>query len=120
MMFGKEKGAFGLYHSLHMSFFKVKINCARGERLINNVGEGFGNLNSIFCLLTEEEMDGMVNIGGGKLFWTTTSGLLKLRTLFRAKFEDGGGMDTSSSQDRAGELASIEHGENYMLWCKKV
>ena len=43
------------------------MNCARGERLINNVCEEFGNLNSIFWLLTEEEMDGMVNIGGRKL-----------------------------------------------------
>ena len=66
-MFGKKKGTFGLYHSLHMTFFKVRTNCARGERLINNVGEVFGNLNSIFCPLTEEEMDGMANIGGGKL-----------------------------------------------------
>ena len=66
-MSSKEKGAFGLYHSLYMSFFKVRINCAKGERLINNVCERFGNLNSIFWLLTEEEMDGMVNIGGGKL-----------------------------------------------------
>ena len=118
-MFSKKKGAFGVYHSLYMSFFKVRTNCARGERLIDNVGEGFGNLNSIFCLLTKEEMDGMVNIGGEKLLWTTTSGLLKLKTLFRVKSGDGGGMDTSSSQDIAGELASIEHGENYVLWCKK-
>ena len=50
MMFGKEKGAFGLYDSLHLSFFKVRTNCARGERLINNVGEVFGNLNSISVL----------------------------------------------------------------------
>ena len=95
------------------------MNCARGERLINNVCERFSNLNSIFWLLTEEEMDGMINIGGGKLLWTTTSGLLKLKTLFGVKSEDGGGMDTSSSRDIAGELASIKHGENYVLWCKK-
>ena len=66
-MLGKEKGTFGLYHSLHLSFFKVRMNCARGERLINNVCKRFGNLNSIFWLLTEEKMDGMVNIRGGKL-----------------------------------------------------
>ena len=66
-MSGKEKGTFGLYHSLYITFFKMRTNCARGERLINNVGEVFGNLNSIFYPLTEEEMDGMANIGGGKL-----------------------------------------------------
>ena len=118
-MSGKEKGAFGFNHSLYMSFFKVRTNCARGERLIDNVGEIFGNLNSIFCLQTGENMDSMVNIGGGKLFWTTTSELLKLKMLLEVKSGDGGRMDTSSSQDRAGELASIEHGENNVLQCKQ-
>ena len=75
----------------------MRTNCARGERLINNVGEGFGNLNSIFWLLTEEEMDIMANIEGGKLLWTTTSELLKLKMLLEVKSGDGGRMDTSSS-----------------------
>ena len=80
-----------------MSLFKLRTNCARGERLINNVGEVFGNLNSIFCPLTEEEMDIMANIEGGKLLWTTTSELLKLKMLLEVKSGDGGRMDTSSS-----------------------
>ena len=96
-MSGKEKGAFGHYHSLYISFFKVRMNCARGEKVINNVGERFSNLNSIFCLLTEEEMDSIVNIRGGKLLWTTTSELLKLKMLLEVKSENGGRMDTSSS-----------------------
>ena len=96
-MSGKEKEAFGFNHSLYMSFFKVRTNCARGERLIDNVGEGFGNLNSIFCLLIGEKMDSMVNIGGGKLLWTTTSELLELKMLLEVKFGDHGRMDTSSN-----------------------
>jgi hypothetical protein len=96
-MSGRKKGAFGLDHSLHTSFFKVGTNCAGGEGLIDDVGKEFGNLNSIFCLLSGEEVDSIADIGGGKLLWTTTSGLLKLRTLFGAKSRDGGGMDTSSS-----------------------
>ena len=96
-MSGKEKGAFGFNHSLYMSFFKVRTNCARGERLIDNVGEGSGKLNSIFCLLTGEKLDGMANIGRGKLFWTTTSELLKLKMLLKVKSGYGGRMDTSSS-----------------------
>ena len=39
----------------------------------------------------------MMDIRGGKLLWTTASGLLKLRTLFGVKSRDSGGMDTSSS-----------------------
>ena len=38
-----------------------------GERLIDGVGEGFGNLGSIFCPLSGDEVDGMMDIGGGKL-----------------------------------------------------
>ena len=97
MMSGREKRVFGLDHSLHTSFFKAKTNCAGGERLIDDVGEGFGNLNSIFCPLSGDEVDGMMDIEGGKLLWTTTSGLLKLRMLFGAKPRYSGGMDTSSS-----------------------
>ena len=48
----------------------------------------------------------------------TFSGLLKLRTLFEAQHRDSGGMDTSSSQDRASGLASIKHGEDGVLLCR--
>ena len=96
-MSGREKRAFGLDHSLHASFFEVKTSGAGGERLIDDIGEGFGGLDSIFSPLSGDDMDGMVDIGGGKLLWMTTSGLLKLRTLFEAKYRDSGEMDTSKS-----------------------
>ena len=96
-MSGREKRVFGLDHSLHTSFFEVKTNDARGEGFIDDAGEGFGDLDSIFCPLSGDEMDGMTDIGRGKLLWMTTSGLLKLRMLFGAQSRDSGGMDTSSS-----------------------
>ena len=68
-----------------------------GEGFIDDAGEGFGDLDSIFCPLSGDEMDGIMNIGGGKLLWMTTSGLLKLRRLFGVPSGDSGGMDTSSS-----------------------
>ena len=58
-MSGREEGAFGLDHSLHTSFFEVKTNGAGGEK--------FSDLDSIFCPLGGDEMDGMTDIGGGKL-----------------------------------------------------
>ena len=67
MMFGREKRAFGLDHSLHASFFEVKTSDAGGERLIDDIEEGFGDLDSIFCPLSGDEMDGMTDIGGEKL-----------------------------------------------------
>ena len=96
-MSGREERTFGLDHSLHASFFEVKASGAGGERLIDDIGEGFGDLDSIFCPLSGDEMDGMADIGGGKLLWTTTSGLLKLRMLFGAKSRDSREMDTSRS-----------------------
>ena len=96
-MSGREERAFSLDHSLHASFFEVKMSGAGGERLIDDIGEGFGELDSIFCPLSGDEMNGMADIRGGKLLWTTSSGLLKLRMHFRVKSRDSGEMDTSRS-----------------------
>src|ERR1700753_3843310 len=84
-MSGREERVFGLDHSLHASFFEVKTSGAGGERLIDDIGESFGDQDSIFCPLSGDEMDGTADIGGGKLLWTTTSGLLKPRMLLGAK-----------------------------------
>jgi hypothetical protein len=59
---------FSLDYSLHTSFFKMKTDCARGEGLINNVSEGFGDLDSIFCPLSKDETDSIMDIRGEKLF----------------------------------------------------
>ena len=62
VMSSREERAFGLDHSLHTSFFEVKTNGAGGEGFINDAGEGFGDLDIIFCPLSGDEMDGMVDI----------------------------------------------------------
>ena len=67
MMSGRGEWVFDLDHSFHTSLFKVKTNCAGGERLTDDVGEGFGNLDRIFCPLSGDEVDGMTDIEGGKL-----------------------------------------------------
>ena len=66
VMSGREKDTFGLDHSLHASFFEVRTNDAGRERLIDDIGKGFGDLDSIFCPLSGDEMDGMADTGGGK------------------------------------------------------
>jgi hypothetical protein len=63
-MLDRKERAFGLDYSLHPSLFKVKANCTRGKRLVDNVGKGFGHLNSIFCLLSRDKVNSMANIGG--------------------------------------------------------
>jgi hypothetical protein len=45
----------------------VTANCVRMESLIGDGGEGFGHLDSIFCLVTGDETDSMADIGRGKL-----------------------------------------------------
>ena len=57
----------------------------------------------------------MANIRGGKLGWTATNGLLKLRMLFEAKSGDGRSMKTSGSLNRANRMASIKHGKDSAL-----
>ena len=64
---GRNERAFGLDHSLHASFFEVKTSGAGGERLIDDIEEGFGDLDRIFCPLSGDEVDGMADIEGGKL-----------------------------------------------------
>ena len=64
---GRDERAFGLDHSLHASFFEVKTSGAGGARLIDDIGEGFGDLDSIFGPLSGDEMDGMVDVERRKL-----------------------------------------------------
>ena len=67
-MSGREERAFGLDHSPHASFFEVKMSGTEGERLIDDIGEGFGNLDRILCPLSGDEMDGMADIGEESFF----------------------------------------------------
>jgi hypothetical protein len=42
------------------------VDCARGEGFINDIGESFGHLDYILCLLRSDKIDGISNIGRGK------------------------------------------------------
>jgi hypothetical protein len=75
-MLGRKERAFGLDYCLHPSFFEMKVNCAGREGLVDNIAESIGDLDSIFCLMSGDKMDGMADIRGGKLGWMATSGLL--------------------------------------------
>ena len=99
-MLGREERAFGLDYSFHASFFQEKADCAGREGFIDDVGESFGHLDYILCLLRDDKMDGILNIGRGKFGWMTTRGLLKLRMLFGAKPSDGRDIDTSGRGNR--------------------
>ena len=76
------------------------MDCARGEGSIDNVGESFGHFDCILYLSRGDKIDGISNIGREKFGWTTTRGLLKLRTLFGVKPSDGRDIDTSCRGNR--------------------
>jgi len=44
--------------------------------------------------MSRDEVDSMADIGRGKLGWTTSSGLLQVRTLFGTKSGDGSNPNT--------------------------
>ena len=67
----------------------MEADCTWGKGLVGDIAKGFGHLDCIFCLSSGDKMDSMTFVGWGKVLWTTTSGLLKLRTLFGAESEDG-------------------------------
>ena len=118
-MSGRKKRAFGLDYSLHTSFFEVKSNCAGGEGLVGDVSKSFGDLDCILCLPSGDKVDCMANIGRGKFLWTTTRGLVELRTLFGAKFRDGRDMNASSGCNRVGRMTSIKLSEDGVLLSRR-
>ena len=107
--------AFSLDHSLHTGLFQVLADSVWVERLVDDIGEGFGHLDSIFCFGSRDEVDGMANIGRGKLGWMTSSGFLKLRALLGTKSRDGRNMETSGRGNGMSRMARIKHGEDGIL-----
>ena len=61
-MFSREKKASCLYYSPYISFFKMKPNHTRVERLIENVFKSFDDLNSIFFLLNNNKVSRILDI----------------------------------------------------------
>ena len=85
------------------------------ERLIDDVPKCFGDLDCIFSLLRSDQVDSMTNVGRREFRWVTSSGLLKLRMLLRAKPGDGRDIETSGRCKGVSRLASIKHREDGIL-----
>jgi hypothetical protein len=73
----------------------VPANSFGRERLVDDVLESFGDLDSIFSLPGGDQVDSMSGVGRGKLWRTTTQRLLKRGTILGAKSGDGASMDPS-------------------------
>jgi len=71
------------------------MNCLSRQRLVDDVLECPGDLDSIFSLPGGDEVDGMSGVGRGELRRMSTQRLLKGRMMLRAKFRDGTSVETS-------------------------
>ena len=85
------------------------------DGLIDDIGEGFGHLDSILGPASRDKVDGVTDIGGGKLGWTTSSGFLQVRTLLGTKSRDGRIIKTSGRCNSMGSITRIKHGEDGVL-----
>ena len=74
---------------------EIATSCLRGEGLVGDVLKRFGDLDSILNLSRANKMLGIADIRGGKLGRSATSGLGKVREVFRTKFANAGVADTS-------------------------
>ena len=71
------------------------MNSFGRERLVDDVLESFGDLDSIFSLPGGDQVDSMSGVGRGKLWRMTTQRLLKRGMMLGAKPGDGASMDPS-------------------------
>ena len=86
----EQYGLLLLHHSLHTSLLQCPPDCLITDRCMGDVFEGFSDLDSIVCLFSGGKMDGMVNIGGGKLRRAATNDLGDGRAVFLMDSGDGG------------------------------
>jgi len=73
----------------------VTTNCLSRQRLVGDVSESLGDLDSIFSLPGSDKMDGIASVGWGELRRATTQGLLEGGTMLGAKSRYSTGVDTS-------------------------
>ena len=106
---------FGLDYSLQPSLFQVVANGIRVEKLVDDVGKLLGHLNSILCFMSRDEINSMMNVGRGKLGWTTTNRFLKGRMLCRTESRDSSNADTCARYNGMNRMASIKLKEDGLL-----
>ena len=86
-----------------------------GEGLVDDIFKGLGHLDCIFCPSSCNKIGSIADIGRRKFGWMTTNGLLKVKTLFEAKYGDGGCMKTSCGCNEVGRMAGIKPRKNVVL-----
>ena len=85
------------------------------ERLVGDIGKGFGNFNSCFCLPRADKTLCMMDVCWGKLGGATTRRFIEVRTVFRVKPRDGTKTIYSRSCNILGRMASIKQRKDVLL-----
>jgi len=85
------------------------------EGLVDDVGKGFGDINSSRSLSRTDKMDCMMNIGGGKYRRMTSNRLREMRAVFRVKHRDGTNTMTCRRCYVGSRMTSIKHRKDSVL-----
>ena len=118
VIFGSEKRVFGLDHSLHTSFFQVLVDSIGRERLVDDIGEGFGHLDGSFSPASRDEILSIVDVGKRKLGGVTPNSLWKCRTFFGVESGYGSTADTGFLGNIFTRVARIQHRKDRFLLSK--
>lgn len=90
----------------------MTANCLSRQRLVGDVFESFGDLSGILSLPGGDEVDGMMNVGWGKLGRMTTKGLLEGGSVLGAKSGYSTGVYASRGRDMIGRMTRIKQRED--------
>ena len=112
-----EQGTFLLHHSLQTSTLQMAANCFIGEGLVGDGLEGMGNLGSSGGLPSVDKTDGMSDISGGKLGWTTTRGLGNMGAIFRPDTSDSRSVMASNGGYLVGRVLGINEMKDIVKLC---
>ena len=105
-----------LNYSIQVNLFQLKNNCIRTEGVINHIIQGFGHLYYILCLVTEDEMNSIADIEGGKLARIATRIFGKDRALLGLEPRDVRDMYASIRSNGVSIVTKINHGR--MVLCQ--
>ena len=92
-----EHGPLLLHHCFVTSLLQFQADSLRGEGLIGDGLEKFGDLCGVFSLSRVNKATGMANISVREFGWMATMGLRNIRTVLRPDPSNSGGVMASSS-----------------------
>jgi hypothetical protein len=107
-----EKWSFSLYHRPHTPGLELVMYCLSRDGCIGDIHKCLGGLSGIMDLSHANNASSIVNIGSGKLCWTTTRGFGEVGTMSRANAADGSTTEMGLERNLGSRETSIKECEN--------